>query len=106
MSMSSLSRAPGKLLGLLASLVGLASVVAALILVLYIVVVVFKANPANVIVRDVKDVARPLAWVFRDLFTPKSERLRVLVNYGIAAIVYLLVGRLIVRVLRFGGAAD
>jgi hypothetical protein len=102
----SLRRAPAKLLGLLATLVGLASVVAAVILVLYIVLVVFKANPRNVIVRDIRHVARPLAWVFKDLFTPKSYRLRVLVNYGIAAIVYLLVGRLIVRVLNLGGAAD
>jgi hypothetical protein len=106
MSPSTLRRAPGKLLGLLAGLVGLASLVAALILVLYIVLVEFKANPRNVIVRDVKDIARPLAWVFKDLFTPKSLRVRVLVNYGIAAIVYLLVGRLIVRVLGVAGAAD
>ncbi len=106
MSSMSLRRAPAKLLGLLATLVGLASVVAAAILVLYIVLVVFKANPRNVIVRDIREIARPLAWVFKDLFTPKSYRLRVLVNYGIAAIVYLLVGRLIVRVLNLGGAAD
>jgi hypothetical protein len=106
MSSSTLRRAPGMLLGTLASLVSLASVVAALILVLYIVLIEFKANPHNVIVRDVKDIARPLAWVFKDLFTPKSLRLRVLVNYGIAAIVYLLAGRLIVRVLRLAGAAD
>jgi hypothetical protein len=102
MSPSLLRRAPGRALGIIASLVGLASVVAALILVLYIVLIVFKANPKNVIVHDVKDVARPLAWIFRDLFTPKSLRVRVLVNYGIAAIVYLVAGRLIVRVLRVG----
>lgn len=106
MSTSSLTRAPAKLLGLLATLVGLASVIAAAILVLYIVLFEFHANPRNVIVRDVRHIARPLAWVFKDLFTPKSPRLRVLVNYGIAAIVYLLAGRLIVRILRMGGAAD
>jgi hypothetical protein len=104
MSPSMLRRAPGKLLGLIASVVGLVSVVVALILVLYIVLVVFKANPKNVIVHDIKDIARPLAWVFKNLFTPKSPRVRVLVNYGIAAIVYLAVGRLIVRVLRVGAS--
>jgi hypothetical protein len=104
MSPSLLRRAPGRMLGIIATLVGLASVVAALILVLYIVLIVFKANPRNVIVHDIKDIARPLAWVFRDLFTPKSPRLRVLVNFGIAAIVYLTVGRLIVRVLRVGAS--
>jgi hypothetical protein len=104
MSPSSLRRAPGKLLGLIASLVGLVSVVVALVLVLYIVLVVFKANPKNVIVHDIKDFARPLAWVFKDLFTPKSPRVRVLVNYGIAAIVYLVVGRLIARVIRVGAS--
>jgi hypothetical protein len=104
MSPSSLRRAPGKLLSLIASLVGLVSLVVALILVLYIVLVVFKANPKNVIVHDIKDIARPLAWVFKDLFTPKSPRVRVLVNYGIAAIVYLVVGRLIARVIRVGAS--
>jgi hypothetical protein len=104
MSPSLLRRAPGKMLGLIASLVGLASVVVALVLVVYIVLVVFRANPKNVLVHDVKDLARPLAWIFRDLFTPKSPRVRVLVNYGIAAVVYLVAGRLIVRVLRVGGA--
>jgi hypothetical protein len=100
MSTSLLRRAPGKLLGLIASLVGLVSVVVALVLIGYIVLVVFKANPKNVLVRDIKDIARPLAWIFKDLFTPKSPRVRVLVNYGIAAIVYLAAGRLVVRVLR------
>jgi hypothetical protein len=104
MSPSMLRRAPGRMLGIIASLVGLVSVVAALILVVYIVLVIFKANPRNVIVRDVRHIARPLAWVFKDLFTPKSPRVRVLVNYGIAAIVYLAAGRLIVRVLRVGAS--
>jgi hypothetical protein len=96
----SLRRAPGRALGVIASLVGLASVVAAVILVLYIVLIVFKANPKNVIVHDVKDIARPLAWIFKDLFTPKSLRVRVLVNYGIAAIVYLVARRLKRQALR------
>jgi hypothetical protein len=102
---SSLRRAPGAFLGLLASAVGLASVIVAAILVLYIVLVGFKANPANVIVRDVRHVARPLAWDFKNLFTPHSYPLRVLVNYGIAALVYLAAGRLIVRILRVGGGS-
>jgi hypothetical protein len=105
MSPSSLRRAPGKLLGLVAAVVGLVSVVVALILVLYIVLTVFKANPKNVIVHDIRDIAKPLAWIFKDLFTPKSPRVRVLVNYGIAAIVYLVAGRLIVRVLRVGASS-
>ena len=87
----------------LATLVVIASVVAALFLILFIILVAFGANPHNEVVHFISYVARHLVWVFRDLFTPKSLKVRVLVNYGIAAIVYLVAGLLIARVLRLLG---
>jgi hypothetical protein len=89
----------------LARLVVVASSLAALILVAYILLVIFKANPGNDIVRYVGDVARPLAWTFKGLFTPRTLRVRVTVNFGLAAVVYLVVGRVIARLLRIGSTA-
>lgn len=88
---------------LLATLVLIASGLAALFLVLFIILVAFGANPHNEVVHFVSYVARHLVWIFRDLFTPKNPKVRVLVNYGIAAIVYLVAGVIIARLLRLLG---
>ncbi|MEV5748062.1 hypothetical protein AB0L00_09610 [Actinoallomurus sp. NPDC052308] len=83
----------GRATGVLATLVAVAATVIAVVLALHIAFVVFSANQANPIVRTVNDWSRGLAWEFRDLFTPKDRRVAVLVDYGIAAVVYLIAGR-------------
>lgn len=86
----------------LAALVSAAGSLAALALVVYILLVVFKANPHNTVVKDVRIVATHLVWVFRNVFSPSGRRTRVVANYGLAAVVYFVASRLIVRVLRIG----
>jgi hypothetical protein len=66
--------------------------VAAGFLALWIVLYMFDANQANVFVQFVKGVADPLAWWSQDIFTMNTERLRVLLNYGLPAVLYLAVG--------------
>jgi hypothetical protein len=83
----------------IASLVWLLAVVAAALLVLYIILVLFEANPANDLVDFIHDVAVKLAWVFRDLFDVDDRKLRVVLNYGLAALIYLAVGRFLARAL-------
>ncbi|MCO6010924.1 hypothetical protein NE236_38800 [Actinoallomurus purpureus] len=85
----SLARAAGAV----ATLVAVAATVIAIVLALHIAFVVFSANQANPIVRTVNDWAQSLAWEFRDMFTPKDQRVAVIVDYGIAAVVYLIAGR-------------
>jgi hypothetical protein len=68
-----------------------ADIVAAIIG-LWILLYVLDANPGNDLVVVVKDAARWLAGWSYDLFSIPTDWLRVLVNYGIAAVVYLLVG--------------
>lgn len=92
--------AAGRVAGLLAGLVIAAATVIALILVLHIVFVAFETNPDNPIVNFVKGVAGTLAWVFKDLFVPENERIKVLVNFGLAAVVYLVAGSLVASLLR------
>jgi hypothetical protein len=83
----------------IASLVWLLAVVAAAFLVLYIILVIFEANPGNDLVDFIHDVAVKLAWVFRDLFDVDDRKLEVVLNFGLAALVYLAVGRVVARAL-------
>lgn len=86
--------------GTLATLAAVAAAVIAVVLALQIAFVVFSANAANPIVRTVNDWAQSFAWEFRDMFTPKDQRVAVLVDYGIAAIVYLIAGRVVAGLIR------
>ncbi|MQA06687.1 MAG: hypothetical protein GEV07_29620 [Streptosporangiales bacterium] len=82
------------------TIVSIGSAVFAIALALHIVFVVFDANPANPLVGLVAGLAEGLVVFFRDLFTPEDDRVGVLVNYGMAAIFWLLVGRALVALLR------
>lgn len=88
---------------LLTTIVSVLTAVIAVVLLAHVVFVFFAANPGNGIVRTVSSYAGTLAWQFKDLFTPKDVKIRVLVNYGLAAVVYLVVGQLLVRLLRRSG---
>jgi hypothetical protein len=85
---------------LAAGLVGVAATVICVLLALHIAFVVFSANADNAIVSTVNGWAEWFAWRFRDMFVPKDEHVRVLVNYGIAAVVYLVAGRAIAGLIR------
>lgn len=75
-------------------LVELAAIVIATIIVLHIVFVLVGANGGNTLVRTDADWASTLATWFRDLFTLSNAKLAVLVNYGIATLFYLAIGRI------------
>ncbi|MET9433680.1 hypothetical protein [Streptomyces sp. NPDC006551] len=66
--------------------------IAAVFLGLWILLYLLEANQSNVFVGFVKDVADWLGWWSRDIFTMDSDGLRVLLNYGLPAVIYLLVG--------------
>jgi hypothetical protein len=83
-----------------ANAVRIVAMIICVLLALHIAFAVFRANDGNAIVRTVNDWADWFAWRFRDIFVPKDERVGVLVNYGIAAIVYLIVGRVLASLIR------
>jgi hypothetical protein len=85
--------------GLLGRVVRLVVSVVVLILVVGILLVVLKANPTNTIVSEVHGWARSLAGPFDGMFSFHNARVAVAVNWGIAAVVYLFVGGLIVRLI-------
>ena len=87
------TRSPGSVI------TGIAAIIAGII-VLGIVLVLAEANPRNPLVDLVLDVGRFLTRPFRDLFPQDDPKQNVLVNWGIAALAYLLLGALIARVVR------
>jgi hypothetical protein len=89
--------------GLLARVVQLVVSIVVLIIIAGILLVVLKANPANSIVSEVHSWARWLAGPFDGIFSFRSASTAVAVNWGIAAVVYLLAGGLIARLI---GATD
>jgi hypothetical protein len=85
-----------RMLGRLVSLV--TSVVVAIIVVA-IALVLLEANQRNDIVNAVVDAGRSLTEPFAGIFKPGSLKARIGVNWGLAAVVYSLVGGLIARLL-------
>lgn len=69
--------------------------IVALIIGVAILFRVLRANPDNAIVSFFDTVARWLVGPFDGMFTPKDPRVQVAVNWGIALLVYVLVGRLL-----------
>ena len=90
----------GRGIGLLASAVMLVAVILAVIFAVHILFAVFSANPDNSIVEFFNRWAARFAWRFTSLFTPHSQKVAALANYGVAAIVYLIVGRVVSGVIR------
>jgi len=89
---------------LLARLVTIAATAIALLIGLAIVLADLNANPANSIAKGIHEAANFFAGAFTGLITfsghPKRE---ITVNWGIALVVYLIVGALIANVLRAFG---
>jgi hypothetical protein len=89
--------------GLLARVVHVVVAIVVFIIVAGILLVVLKANAGNSIVSQVEDWARSLAGPFDGMFSFHSADVTIAVNWGIAAVVYLFVGRLIAGLI---GRAD
>ena len=89
----------------LGRLVRLAAGVVAAIITLGILFIVFDANSSNDIVSTVDDAARALVGPFDDMFSFDNAKTAVAVNWGIAALVYLIAGALIARLIEWVGTA-
>ncbi|WP_436493256.1 hypothetical protein [Actinokineospora sp. HUAS TT18] len=72
----------------------------ALIEVVYILLIIFGANAANAFFRFIASLAEPLALFFPGLFPIANPTLAVIVNYGLAAVFWLVVTGLVARALR------
>lgn len=69
--------------------------IVAIIIVAAIILRIASANMGNVIVRDVHDVGKALVGPFKNIFSIKNAKADLAANWGLAAIVWLLVGGIV-----------
>jgi hypothetical protein len=72
-------------------------VVFALIEVVYILMLILDANTANAFFRFIAALAEPLALFFPGLFQTGNNNVDVLLNYGLAAVFWLVVTGILAR---------
>jgi hypothetical protein len=70
-----------------------------LIIVAGILLALLKANPGNSVVSEVHGWGRWLVGPFNGIFSFHRARVAVAVNWGIAAVIYLFAGGLVVRLI-------
>lgn len=85
--------------GLVARVVVVAAVVVALVIALGIVFVVFNANRQNGLVAAVTGASQGLVGIFVGALSPRDPNLRVVVDWGLIAVAYLVLGQLLARLL-------
>lgn len=84
----------------IATLVWFLAVLAALILAVGALLIALKANPDDAMVGWVLDWADRIDWFFWKVFERRDRTQNHLVNWGLAAVCYLAVGRIADRILR------
>lgn len=95
-----LEKVRSAVVGLLASIIRWVGLLFAVVLVIYVILVIGEANPSNGITQFVHNWADTVSLGFKNLFTPTDPKLRVLVNYGIAAVFWLVVTSIVAKLLR------
>jgi hypothetical protein len=80
----------------LAAIIWIIAVIAAFFLILHIIFVLFEANPGNALVDFVGDVANALPGSSVTCYAGR-QKLAVFLNFGLAAIIYLALGRIVAR---------
>jgi hypothetical protein len=84
----------------IARIVSLITALVVGLIVVGILLVLFEANRSNELVDWVLNAGEFLVEPFDNVFKPDGQKARVGVNWGLAAVVYALVGGLIARLLR------
>ena len=100
-ALSSVGSGVRKLRNLIASLIWLVAVIAAAVLALgALFTALDQTNQSNEIVRWVLERGHDLVGPFKDLFRLETAKNTLLVNWGIAALVYLIAGKILERFIR------
>lgn len=86
--------------GSIAAVISAIGGVLALILILHILFVFLDANPGNEFVSWIRWAANGLVIFFAGLFTPDNPKLAVFLNFGIAAVFWLVVTGILARLAR------
>jgi len=94
------ARTRARAVGGLSAVVRWIGTLIAVVHVLRVVLAVGGANPANGITQFATEWSDRFALGFADLFTPADPQLAVLVNFGLAALFWLFLTSVAVRILR------
>ena len=89
-----------RIAGAIATLIRIVGGLFVLILVAHVVLTLGDANPTNGITTFLAYWADRLQLGFRGLFNPADARTRLVVNYGIPALFWLIVTWVLVRLVR------
>ncbi len=89
-----------RVVGIAAGIVSWVGLALAVVLVFHVVLTVGGANPDNPITSTVKALAEPVALAFKDLFRPDDPGLRTIVNFGLAALFWLAVRAIVLKLVR------
>lgn len=75
------------------------------IIVVAIILRLLDANPGNVIVRDIHDAGAALVGPFANIFSVSGPKVHMLLNWGLAALIYSVVGGFLASFVARGAAS-
>jgi uncharacterized membrane protein YraQ (UPF0718 family) len=84
---------------LLATIVRVVASVVAALIAAHAVFVLFEANPDNPLVTFTAGWRDTFGWFTKDLFTPSDPKIAEAVNDGLAALIWVVVGSLISKLI-------
>jgi hypothetical protein len=93
------SNGAARLFALLATIVRVVCSVIAALIVIHAVFVLFEANPDNLLVRFTAGWRDTFGWFTKDLFTPSDPKVAEAVNDGLAALIWVVVGTLLSKLI-------
>jgi hypothetical protein len=93
------SNGSARVLELLATVVRVVCSVIAAVLVVYAIFVFFGANPANGLVSFARGWRETFGWFTIDLFTPADLKIRETINTALAAVVWVVLGSVVSKLI-------
>lgn len=94
------SVATRRAVGTVATVLRVIGLVIVAVLVIYILLTLFDANPANAFATFIRDGANMFSLGLTDLFRLANAKATVAVNYGLAAVVWLVITGIVVGLVR------
>jgi hypothetical protein len=85
---------------LLASVLRAIGLLIVAVLVVFIVLTLLDANFANTFAAAVRDLAAKVDLGLSNLFLPADPKIRVLLNYGVAAVIWYAITSVVVRLVQ------
>jgi hypothetical protein len=93
------SNAVARALGTLATVVRVVCSVIAALIVIHAVFVLFGANSQNILVEFTTNIRDTFGWFTKNLFSPKDPKIAVAINDGLAALIWVVVGSLVSKLI-------